>query len=456
MRVRLRLRETEGGRRAWAAWIALGLGLVASLGTSACVVEARESRPDVVVILNDTTRADQLGPYGGSKAASTPFIDRLAEQSLVFDNAWTASTHTAPSTASVFTGLLPPRHGVEKNFLAQATSRRDEEQSVEEYLHDVKLVGLPDSVETLTEHLSRAGYQTLGIGANINFSESLGFSRGFDIFNQNMYVDAEEMAQKLYELSGELDPDRPHFTYMHFMDPHAPYHMRKPWCPHETKKECSPKCRYRSEISYVDQQLGEIFDHMGWLDDDTIVVLVTDHGEEFREHGSIMHRYSVHTELSKAGLIIHLPGRPAERTQVPASHADILPTILQLLDLPAPRTTDGVALLPTLDEESSYDRAVVTIRADPSLEKRLWALTWHNWRLLEEWPEGTSQLFNIQADPKERHNLAEKNPEMLDRLSAKLAEIRDKMEPIPHSNVAVHLSDTALRELERLGYAGEF
>ena len=420
--------------------------------SAACGVEAPAPwRPDVVFIMIDTARADHLGPFTDEDPTPTAFLDRLAAQSVVFENAWAAATCTAPSTASVFTGLIPPRHGVEGNLLGLTRDRRPDE-TVREFVSSVELVALPGSVRTLTEHLADAGYQTIGVGANPNFCEALGFSRGFDLFSEHSYRDAEAMAVELRRLSQELQPDQPTFTYLHYMDPHVPYQQRHPWCPHETPRGCRSICRYRSEIAYLDSQLERLFDEMGWLED-TLVVVVTDHGEEFGDHGDIMHRYSVHQELARAGLLIKVPGVAPRRTALPAHHTDLLPTVLELLDLPQPTTLDGFALLSALDAKPDLDRPLLTCRAKKGAQ--LWGLTIGEWRLLQEEPSGAAELYDIGRDPRELRDLASQRPEVLARLQERLAHIQSKIRPVPREHVTVDLSEALNEDLLNLGYAGD-
>lgn len=420
-------------------------------GLAACGPESPAAwRPDVVVIMLDTTRADHLGPFTDEDPTPTPFLDRLAERSIVFENAWTAGTSTAPSTASVFTGLVPPRHGVEGNLLAQ-TREKGADESFRSYISSLELVALPDSVPTLTEHLANAGYQTVAVGANPNFCRALGFSRGFDRFSEHEDRDADAVITELRRLSQGLLPDRPTFTYLHFMDPHSPYQRHRPWCAHEVRKECSPICRYRSEISYLDSKLGELFGEMGWLTD-TIVVVVTDHGEEFGEHGQIMHRYSVHQELARAGLLITVPGVEPRRTTLAAHHTDILPTLLDVLDLDEPPTVDGIALLKVLEADPDLDRPLLTCRVGKRGEKSLWGLTKGSWRLLQDEPSGVAKLYDIEHDPLEQHDLAARRPELLAKLQEHLKRIRSALRPVPRKRVTVDLSELLREQLVQLGY----
>jgi len=418
----------------------------------ACGVEEPAPwRPDVVFIMIDTARADHLGPFTDQDPVPTPFLDRLAARSVVFENAWTAATSTAPSTASVFTGLIPARHGVEGNLLGGLVRPRRPDESLREFVSSVEHVALPPSVPTLTEHLADAGYQTLGVGANPNFCEALGFSRGFDLFSEHSYRDAEAMAAEVRALSKELQPGVPTFTYLHYMDPHIPYTRRPPWCPHEDQVGCRTLCRYRSEIAYLDSQLGLLFDEMGWLED-TLVVVVTDHGEEFLDHGDIMHRYSVHQELARAGLLIHVPGVEPRRTALPAHHTDLLPTVLEVLDLAWPETMDGIPLMPALDTPPEFDRPLLTCKTKKTAT--LWGLTTGKWRLLQEEPTGAAKLYDIEQDPREEHDLATQMPEVLESLQERLADIRSEIRPLPREHVTIDMTEALNRELIKLGYVG--
>lgn len=422
----------------------------------ACGSKDAARRPDVVLIVLDTTRMDHLGPFTADDPTPTPFLDRLAEQCIVFENAWTAATITAPSTASIITGLLPPRHGVEDNLRAAAPPRSGETSSSKSY-EKVDLLAIPHTVKTLAEHLTGAGYQTIGISANVTICEELGFARGFDEFSVALKMDAEELIVALRERRAELDPDRPSFFYLHFMDPHAPYTQRQPWCPHSDLKGCGVRCRYASEISYLDSQLERLFAEMGWPDD-TLMIIVTDHGEEFRDHGGLMHRFTVYQELSRAGMMLHGPGGSGLRSTLPVHHIDVLPTILEFLDLPQPAELDGVSLASLLAAEPSStipaDRPLLTSRHLVGNGAQLWGLTVGHWRLLESLPSGDVELYNLESDPRERRDRSKKSPQELKRMQALLNSFRDDLDPIEHEHVSVDLTGMVERLIE-LGYGGE-
>jgi choline-sulfatase len=419
-------------------------------------VGAGSVRPDVVLIILDTTRADRLGPFADhGQAAATPFLDELAAQSVVFENAWTGSTWTGPSCASIFTGLIPPRHGLVQNLSAQVAFGRDGRKFLD-YMADVPLIAMPRSVRTISEHLHDAGYQTVGVATNPNLCDDFGFTRGFDEYDLERFCDADRAVDKLLGMAAELEPTRSRFLFLHLNDPHVPYQRRSEFCPHAADDECNNRCRYRSEISFLDSHLRRLFEVLD-LDDDTLVILVNDHGEEFHDHGDIGHRYSVHRELARAALMVKAPGVRPRRSDLPAHHVDILPTVLEVLDLAPPETRDGIALMPVLDDESRRVRMrpLITHREGGRDGRTLWALTLGKWRLLEELPDGVVKLYDIEADPFEKSNVAAARPRVLGGLRQHFAELRAEIEPLTFEHIQVNMTDQLTEDLIKLGYAGD-
>ncbi len=416
---------------------------------------ALEAAPpwDVVVVMLDTTRADHLGPFQLRDQGPTPFLSRLAKDAIVFQNAWTAATVTAPSTASVLTGLVPPRHGLEYNLMAQHGAV-PEGQTMRDYLTSVDMVALPRGAQTLAELLSAAGYQTLGIGANPNFCDEFGFDRGFDVFSESDTRDAEAMAKELETCLRGMDPNAPTFTYLHFMDPHSPYRRHTEYCSHPPDERCTRHCRYRSEIAYLDAWLERIFSAQGYADN-CLVVVVTDHGEEFHDHGDILHRNSVHQELARCGLMIRVPGQGGRRTRIPAHHTDVVPTILDALDLPRPQGLDGISLLEALQDSDGGQtniRPLLTVRASGKGELR--ALTAGTWRLIADSSGSPSRLYDLEADPTEQHDLAAQEPERLRSLEEELANLRESLIPLDFEHVSVDMTQAMNEKLQALGYGG--
>ena len=411
--------------------------------------------PDVVLVVMDTTRQDKIDPFS-DEVEGSPFFNRLAAQAVIYDNAWTASSWTAPSSATIHTGLHPQRHGVLQCLWAQVFPA-PEGIPLPEILAKVDLVAMPDSIQTLGEHLEAAGYRGIGVAANPNICEELGFSRGFESFTQENDSSTERLIARFREVEAEGDRARPLYAYFHLNDPHAPYKSHAPYCPHANAGAgCTPKCRYQSEIDFVGAQLEQLFDEMGWWED-AIIVLVNDHGEEFGEHGQRGHKFSLHPEVCRAPLMISAPGLPSTRTPTPAHQVDILPTILGLVGLPKPSTTDGMDLMGEANPREHANRPILCHRSEPNSGKdgkELWSLLVGDWRLTEELPLGTRELYDLSRDPLERQDLAATHPDRVKAMSERLAQIKASLAPLPRNQVQVDLTHRLNMELKRFGYVG--
>lgn len=368
---RARISPGEGMPDLDAAWrigaVALWLGWILLL-PSVRFAEAGEDplhhggavpteRLNVLLLVIDTLRYDHMGCYGYDRP-TTPNMDRLAARSLVFDNAYAQSPWTKTSVATLLTGLYPYRHGV---------FSEGGEESV-----------LPPSALSLAETLRDHGYRTIAISGNPHVSRPSGFDQGFDSFSSisNWPEDNNtwEVAEAtLHSLEG-LDPDRGNFLYVHFLDPHDPWvspgdcgaflgglSSGKPAVragnayvlsgEYEIEEELPtgkmPRAHdlgaedleylhglYDCEISLVDQQIGRILEYLQekkWSER-TLVVLCSDHGEEFLEHGMLRHGYQLFGEAVRVPLIIHLPGAEvAGRRSELVELVDIAPTVLSFL-----------------------------------------------------------------------------------------------------------------------------
>jgi len=420
---------------------------------SACAADEAPPQPDVVLIVMDTTRQDHISPFS-EENSSGPFFEKLAAQSMLFENAWTASSWTAPSSATIHTGLHPQRHGLLQCLWAQV-GPPPEGAKVQDILAKVDLVAMPSGVQTLGEHLAQAGYRGIGVAANPNICEELGFARGFESFTLKNDVGTEELIQRFHAAKSEEETSRPLFAYFHLNDPHAPYQRHEEHCPHlEDGSECIFNCWYQSEIDFVGAQLGSLFDEMGWWEG-AVIVLVNDHGEEFGEHGQIGHRFSLHPEVCRAPLMISAPGLTPRRTSLPAHQVDILPTVLDLVGLPQPELGDGMNLTGITDASQHKERPILSHRSEPRSGKELWSLLIGDWRLTDEQPTGTLTLFNISEDPSEKANLADAHPEKAAAMSERLNTIRASLSPLPRNKVQVDLTYRLNMELRRLGYVGE-
>jgi arylsulfatase A-like enzyme len=189
-------------------------------------VEARLRRPNVVLVVADTLRADHL-PFYGYARETAPFLARLAASGAVFEQAASTSSWTAPATASLLTGLYPPQHGVVLGLRATRRMRRTQPT--------LELNRIPGAVTTLAELLHDAGYRTFGVADNITVCRELGFADGFDRWQTLPYAGAAAVADQILAWAADLAAARPYFLYVHLMDPHHPLHARAPLDAHRMR-----------------------------------------------------------------------------------------------------------------------------------------------------------------------------------------------------------------------------
>jgi len=323
----------------------------------------RRAQPNILLIVLDTLRPDRLGSYGSTRGL-TPFLDSLAARGFVFRNAYAQTSWTNASIASLFTSRYQSQHRV-TSF-----------QSV-----------LPDTELTLSEVLKQHGYATAAFSANFLVRGDLGFGQGFDDYQAYSRPDTltgrtytkeragrvnQESLAWLDRLRHDRNPLPPIFLYLHYMEPHNPYDPPDAFLdkvlngrerpdagkinramnlsnilPFSDDMVQAVKDFYDAEVMSLDAQLREQFAALqsrGFLDN-AIVVMLADHGEEFREHGLMGHHQTLYEEVIRVPLIILVPGH-GERVDVSpiVSLTDIAPTLLDLVGMPAPPRFEGASL----------------------------------------------------------------------------------------------------------------
>ncbi len=390
-------------------------------------------RPDIVVYLIDSLRADRLGCYGYEKPVS-PSIDAFAESALVFDNATANSSWTKSAVASIFTGLWPPSH--------QAITREDK---------------LPAGAFTLAEALREAGYATVGFSTNPSIAAEFGFEQGFDQLTLlGIETYADEVAARAAEWLRAFDGDRPFFLYLHTLDPHDPYLPPagefERWSPgvpaefaartnkvlnrlnHKVTRRAEAgetlaalEALYDGEIAANDRGFGQLMaalEQSGKLRD-AVIIVVADHGEDFGERGAWRHGALLSRESLRVPLLVRLPGdHRTGREPSLVQQADILPTLLELLELEAPRPLEGESLLPLFvgpSRPAADDPAFVYVQFNPPAR---FGVIWRGWKLLSQAREarvGPTPLYHLESDPLERRNLASRFPVMRDFLRTMVA-----------------------------------
>lgn len=376
-------------------------------------------RPHVLVYLVDTLRADRLGCYGYPRPTS-PHLDAFAAGATLFEHAVAQSSWTKAAVASMFTGVWPPDHGA----VGWAHS-------------------LAPEAETLAEGLRGAGYRTAAFVTNPHVVPHFGFDQGFDDFVRRIKVPSDKVTALVERWLDRREDERPFFLYVHTMDPHAPYappepyrsafapdHAKMPtWAPRwKWPDEALPFLSnlYDGEIARNDASFGALMTALRdrGLYDDTLVVVVSDHGEEFREHGLWRHGNHLHAEAVNVPLILKLPGqREGRRVGNLVQHVDLMPTLLAAAGVPAPAAVQGRDLLPLARGEASPgpDPAVRSHLLLGRVPEQL-ALVDGDWKLLYSpgTGGGTSALYRWREDPGERRDLAADLPVRTAVLTAQL------------------------------------
>jgi arylsulfatase A-like enzyme len=355
-----------------------------------CTAE-REKLPDIVVYLVDTLRADHLGIYGYERETS-PRLDAFAKDAMIFDRAYSTSSWTKPATASLLTGLAPARHG--------ANSRSD---------------ALDARAVTLATLLKSRGYHTVAFVTNPNVLPAWGFDRGFDKFFDIESVARSARADRVGELVMqylEKAPDGPRFLYIHTRDPHGPY---DPPAPYDQRFSGGDEIAgYDGEIAFSDFHFGELLDRLRAMGryDESAIVFLSDHGEEFEEHGNTGHGKTLYEELVRIPLLLKLPGRRGrgQRCAAPIQIIDVVPTLLTLVDLDSPEEVEGQDLA-SIDctSEAALARPLFFDLDQISVSGRLimsGVLKGSQKLVWVEEPESETLLFDLALDPHEHDNRA--------------------------------------------------
>jgi arylsulfatase A-like enzyme len=431
--------------------------------------------PDVVVIVIDTLRADHL-PFYGYPRDTAPFLGRLALSGVRFEHVFSTSSATAPATASIFTSLHPLEHGVVNGF--RATERM---QAVEPA---IELNRIPAALETLPEFMAARGYRTFGVADNVNICEAMGFAAGFDRFANMLYESGERVNAVVAQWSEEIRNGEPYFLYVHYMDPHVPYHAREPWASAYASADGAaapdPRHRYDSEINYVDERVRELYEMLQLQD--AVVVVTSDHGEAFGEHGVVGHGNDLHAEVLNVPLLFHFPDAPfgggsvagsvapgsvapgsvaPGTVSVPVSTLDLLPTLRDMLGGTRDPVARGRSLWPLIagDPRASAhapDLLAQLVRKEAGRPHTLMtALVRGEWKLMHDSPlsdsgSERSRLFRWRSDPGELSDASAEAPRVVVDLRTRVLALAQgaRSEGVSHP-----LDPTTLEHLRSLGYA---
>lgn len=417
--------------------------------------------PHVVLILLDTLRADALSFYGHDRT-SAPYLASLAANGTIFQRAYSSSTWTAPATATVHTGVYPDRHGVTRGFLAQF---REVDAVPEADLGQMQLLAISSTIPTLAERFATLGYRTWGLTTNVNVGSEMAFDRGFERFERHDLRTSRFIRERLITWRDEAaaaNDTRPLFLYLHLNDVHKPYHLRPQYyIPEEGRDETAElRARYQSELGFVDGVLSRIHADLS-LTDDTLLVMVADHGDEFGEHGGQYHEFTLYNELNQVPMLFHAPAlrvRPGV-VQENVGLIDVAPTLLDLLGIDVPEDLDGRSLASFCrspdkrtglgeERQALIERPLILHRFEDGVH--LWGIIQEQWKLIEG-PQSL-ELYHLGRDPLEQTNVVQRFPELAAQLRARLSTHRERGAD-PHSaRTEVQIDAELLERLKSLGY----
>ncbi|MGJ5820362.1 sulfatase [Paludibaculum fermentans] len=457
---------------------------------------ARPHHPNVILITLDTVRADHLHLYGYPRQ-TTPQLEEFARQATVFRAAVSAADWTAPSHATMMTGLYALRHGVRYDY------------------PDVRLGHIPRSAPTLAETLQHYGYRTAALVANRAYlAPEIGFGRGFDLYrvpatpvaleNSRMpsvlrstrlrlmgitgadlpYVSGTKMVDEAATLLGKWKLGQPAFLFMNLMDAHWPYNPpppfrnrfvspKKAWTStefyemvklvDEEKRTVTPEERrelvaaYDSGIAYADHELGRLFGMLreNGLFDNSLIIVTADHGEVFGERSLMEHGVSVYQDQVHVPLIVKYPGQHTRKdVDVTVSLVDLFPTVLDVIGAPAPRRLAGITL-----------RKADQLGARPVYSES-YAL-WQKWGVEERFADveravylgglkmvlttrGRRELYDLAADPNETRDLIASKPEQAAQLERLLRTWQQNY--VKPGDQELGMGQEAVDRLKSLGY----
>jgi arylsulfatase A-like enzyme len=455
------------------AVVAGALCLLAGLLGTGCARTAEPPRLEdfnILILSIDTMGAEHTGFLNPGRV-DTPNLDRLAGESVYFPRAYSPAPWTGPAVASLFTGVMPHRHGV-----------------------TMPTIDLAAELETLAEYLGGRGYQTGGIISNPLIDARYGYAQGFTDYDPTPIGDtkspsSKEVSERAIEWLRKRSSSR-FFLFLHYFDPHQTLHHHPEF--DRTSHYAGPlrpgmdiwKLRdlsgsltdedlayliglHHEEIAFTDHHIGRVVEELRTLGlyDDTIVLVVADHGEEFMRHGWLGHTRTLYEELLHVPMILRIgDALPPGRLEMPVSLIDVVPTFRDLARDPVERREwGGRSLLPLLlgKEEPGADREIFgevsyTFPAPPHSSKTAFktSLLSGGTKLIHDLPTDTWELYDLAADPEELNDLADRGHDSEATLKKRLAEWEDARRRAPEGRSPRTFEPTPddIEKLRGLGY----
>ncbi len=434
-------------------------------------------RPNVLLIGLETLRADHVGCYGHDRP-TTPTLDAFAKEAVKFDLAFSAGGWTMPSMMSVFTGVYPHKHGA-INYQNQ----------------------LADGVTTLAAELKKGGYHTLGVTSNPTTHGKFGFRRGFDFYDDfsvflanelNLFADNEKPVHAHQSLTSDIvnrlglrflkkkwKKEKPFFLHLFYFDPHYDHIPPRDYAQMFTDPDYRGKTDgrnitslkgrqipdadkqhvrdlYDAEIRYTDDHLKALFAEMKKMGvyDNTIIIILGDHGDEFWEHGSVAHGHTLYDELLHVPLLVRLPKGLRDTSSNELVHQiDIMPTVLDLLDMPIPAECQGRSLKPILEHKDADIPDQVTFH-ELHLSNKIVAARSTTQKIIFYPDKQRWECYNLKADRLEQRNLhtGEMPTAFADLYKQFQAWLKKRELTTPKVRKEVELDPKLKKALKALGY----
>jgi arylsulfatase A-like enzyme/Tfp pilus assembly protein PilF len=427
--------------RAWLLALIVPAAALAAAGSC-----ARAPKPiNVLLISIDTLRADRVGAYGYG-SAQTPAIDALARRGLRFANATSVGVLTLPAHASLMTGTFPAYHGVRDNGGFYVDERR----------------------QLLAEILRERGYRTGGFVGAFVLDRRWGINQGFDRYFDDFDLSSAGAGMDTIQRRGTEvvdralawlaeDTDRPFLAWVHLYDPHAPYLAPPAF---RARFPQTLDGAYDAEVAATDVEVGRLLDALerdGRLDR-TLAIVVGDHGESLGEHGEQAHGFFLYDAAVQVPLVI--AGRCSTGLVIPARVVpdqvrlvDVMPTILDCLQVSAPAEVQGHSLLAAARGERVEGLALA----------ETWYPRYHyGWSELVAVRDGRyklvraprRELYDLQTDPDERVNLADQHPQRADALERALDDLLARVSRADAVRAPAPVDPEVEERLRALGYIG--
>ena len=397
---------------------------------------SKDVRPDIVLIVIDTLRADHVGCYGYPRS-TTPFLDSLSREGVLFETAYAPMGTTSPSLATVLTSQHPLSHGLVRNGMS-----------------------LKDGADTLQEALRESGYTTAAFVSSYPVSRRFGFDQGWDHFDDLFTSDASTFKSSTWEghqvqggfdrratdtvnaaltWLGSHETPQPLFLWIHLFDPHRPFDAPPSYNKWSRQNSASQNeiDQYDAEIRYADHETARLVKAVTRIRDDRpkLLVITGDHGEGLGDHGWPAHNRFTYEEEVRVPLVLSGHGSRKKRISHPAHLVDVAPTVLAAANSKI-RTMEsqGVNLLPFVDGSIPEDPERPLFLQRPYYEGGRprfrekghgFGIRKGRWKYFEAVEDPKRELYDLMNDPGEYNNIAHQKPDEVLALSSMIKKWKD-------------------------------